>query len=67
MAPEIGLPVTPEFPTYHWKVGVVPEAVTPNVAVLPVMIVMDTGWVVKTGGIALASTVTIAVLELAVP
>ena len=68
VAPETGLVVTPEEPTYHWKVvGEVPEAVTLKVAVFPVIMVVDAGWVVMTGRLAVVTTVTIAVLESAVP
>lgn len=64
VAPETGLVVTPELPRYHWKPGEVPEAVTVRVAVPPLLMVVETGWVVIAGG---EITVTVAVFELAVP
>ena len=60
VAPEIGLPVLPEFPTYHWNDGEVPEAAVINVVVEPMAMVTDPGWVVMAGGIRM---VMVAVLE----
>ena len=64
VAPETGLVVTPVLPRYHWKVGEVPEAATVRVVVPPLLMVVETGWVVIAGG---EITVTVAVFELAVP
>lgn len=52
------------MPRYHWKVGEEPEAATLKVAVPPLLIVTDTGWVVMAGGVI---TVTVAAFELAEP
>ena len=43
VAPETGLVVVPELPRYHWKVGVVPEAVTVRVVVPPLLMVVEAG------------------------
>ena len=64
VAPETGVVVTPEAPLYHWKVGEVPDAVTVSVAVPPLLMVVDTGWLVIVGGMR---TLTVAVLVSAVP
>ena len=50
VAPEIGLAVTPVAPTYHWKVGEVPEAAAVRVVEVPVLMARDAGWVVIAGG-----------------
>ena len=51
VAPEIGLVVTPEVPAYHWKVGKVPEALTVKEAVLPLLMVTETGWATIAGAV----------------
>jgi hypothetical protein len=51
VAPDTGVAVLPEFPRYHWKVGEVPEAAMLKVAVEPLAMETDPGWVVKAGGI----------------
>ncbi|MDP3851991.1 MAG: hypothetical protein Q8Q59_15925, partial [Luteolibacter sp.] len=51
----IGVVVTPDAPLYHWKVGVVPVAATVNVAVPPLLIVVETGAVVIAGGVTRAT------------
>jgi hypothetical protein len=56
--------VTPELPTYHWNVGEVPDADTLNVAVEPLVIVTELGWVVIAGAVM---TVAVATAESAVP
>jgi hypothetical protein len=56
--------VTPEFPTYHWYVGEVPDADTLNVAVVPLLIVTEAGWAVIAGAVM---TVAVAAVEFAVP
>ena len=62
IAPTTGSVVTPELPRYHWKPAESPEAVTARVAVPPLLMVVDAGWVVMTGP-AMPATVTVAVLE----
>ena len=64
VAPATGLAVTPEFPTYHWKVSEAPEAVTLKVVLAPLLMLTETGWLVMTGG---KLTVAIAVVESADP
>ena len=52
VAPETGLEVTPEAPTYHWKVGAgLPDAATVIVVVPPLLMVVETGWVVMAGAV----------------
>ncbi|MDP3849295.1 MAG: hypothetical protein Q8Q59_02245 [Luteolibacter sp.] len=66
----IGVVVTPDAPLYHWKVGVVPEAATVNVAAPPLLIVVETGAVVIAGGVMTgggALTVAVTVPESATP
>ena len=64
VAPGTGLVVTPDGPTYHCTAGDVPDAATVKVAVLPKLMVVETGWVVMAGGVM---TVTMAAFEDAKP
>ena len=66
VAPVTGLVVTPEFPRYHWKPGEVPEAATVRVAVPPLLMVVESGWVVIAGAVTVL-TVTVAAFESEVP
>lgn len=64
VAPATGFEVMPVEPAYHWKVGEVPEAATVRVAVPPLLMVVETGWVVIDGGVTI---VTVAAFELVLP
>ena len=64
MAPSIGWEMSPVAPRYHWKVDGVPEAATLSAADEPLLIVVESGWVVMAGGMR---TVAVAVLESTVP
>ena len=66
VAPEIGLVVTPDAPRYHWNVGEVPNAATVRMVVPPLLMVVETGWVVMPGAVTL-TTVIVAALESAAP
>ena len=52
------------MPRYHWKVGWEPDAATVRVVVVPLLMVVESGWVVMAGG---TRTVAVTVLELAIP
>ena len=66
VAPDTGSVVIPELPRYHWKVGDVPEAATVRVVVPPLLIVVETGWVVIDGAVTVL-TVMVAAFESEVP
>ena len=60
-----GVVVTPDAPSYHWYAnGPLPPATTLNVALEPLVMVVDAGCVAIDGG---AQTVTVAVVLLTLP
>ena len=64
VAPSIGCEVSPVAPRYHWKVGKEPDDATLSVAVPPLLIVVESGWVMMAGG---ANMVAVTVAESALP
>ena len=64
VAPRMGFVMSPEVPRYHWKVKKSPEALVENVAVSPVSMVAEIGWLVMSGG---KMTLAVTVPESAIP